>query len=272
MWWSYHYDDLKPPNNQEARQAMQGWIAPDTDRQAAEPRRAHLATHLNIADVVFLELDLDGTVVYINRKGCDVLGHAESEIVGKNWFEAFVPVRHRAARRDLFARRLTGDSTLPDVYEGSVVTRTGHERTIAWHGAPISVAGQVVGIALSGEDITAREEAELELRKSIKDLADVKFALDQSAIVATTDVSGKITFVNDKFCEISKYAREELIGQDHRIINSGHHPEEFIRELWTTIASGRVWRGEIRNRAKDGSYYWVDTTIVPFLNAWGKLY
>jgi PAS domain S-box-containing protein len=105
-----------------------------------------------------------------------------------------------------------------------------------------------------------------------KEILDYKYALDESSIVAITDQRGIIKYVNTNFCKISKYSREELIGQDHRIINSGYHSKEFIRQIWSTITNGKIWRGELKNCAKDGAIYWVDTTIVPFLNEQGNPY
>jgi two-component system, NarL family, sensor histidine kinase NreB len=115
-------------------------------------------------------------------------------------------------------------------------------------------------------------EASLKKRRAEKEIADYKYALDQSAIVAITDQKGVILYANENFCKISKYTVEELIGYDHRIVNSHYHPTSYIRYLWVTVANGKIWRGEFRNKANDGNFYWVDTTIVPFLDEDGKPY
>lgn len=128
-------------------------------------------------------------------------------------------------------------------------------------------------VAQSLEQFRAFDEvrrAEATIREALKQVQDVRFALDQHSIVAITDVRGIINYVNDRFCEVSKYSREELIGQDHGIVNSGYHDKEYIRDMWRTIANGKVWHGEFLNRAKDGSLYWVDSTIVPTLGEDGK--
>jgi PAS domain S-box-containing protein len=130
----------------------------------------------------------------------------------------------------------------------------------------------VAAIVCNFIDISDKKRAEQLGEKSLEELSSFKYALDEAAIVAITDQKGIINHVNDNFCKISKYSREELIGQDHRIINSGYHSNEFIKNLWTTIANGEIWKGELKNKAKDGSFYWVDTTIVPFLNSKGKSY
>ncbi|HLO49688.1 MAG TPA: ATP-binding protein [Kamptonema sp.] len=123
-----------------------------------------------------------------------------------------------------------------------------------------------------GQAIAERKYVDEKLRETLKELSELKFALDQSAIVAITDANGLISYTNDKFCEVSKYSRKELIGKNHKIINSGYHSQEFFKDFWQTITSGKVWKGTIKNRAKDGTYYWVDTTVIPFLDENGQPY
>jgi PAS domain S-box-containing protein len=120
--------------------------------------------------------------------------------------------------------------------------------------------------------LPAAIESAIERRRAIKESADYRYALDQAAIVATTDQKGIILYANDNFCKISKYSSDELVGQDHRIINSGYHSPEFMKTMWATIGKGNIWRGEILNKAKDRSFYWVETCIVPFLDEMGKPY
>jgi PAS domain S-box-containing protein len=145
------------------------------------------------------------------------------------------------------------------------------ERDVALQGAKEDLEIRV--LARTGElqtEVNERARAELHLQYSLKELKDLESALDQHCIVARTDRRGTITFVNEKFCSISKYSREELVGRDHRIVDSEFHSKEFLADLWRTIRSGQVWKGDLRNRAKDGSIYWVGTTIVPFCDAENK--
>lgn len=175
----------------------------------------------------------------------------------------------------------------PDFLPNPLLPNTRSEMAV-----PMVVGDQVIGVFDVQSDVVGRfTDADVNIQTTMAsqiaasvqnalqveqtfataaELAGIQNAISNAAIVAITDVSGRILEANDNFTRISQYSREELLGQDHRILNSGYHSKEFMREMWTTIAHGKVWRGEIRNKAKDGSFYWVDSVIAPILNEAGK--
>ncbi|HTD65394.1 MAG TPA: PAS domain S-box protein, partial [Candidatus Limnocylindria bacterium] len=220
----------------------------------------------NSPAVIYVK-DLQGRYLLVNRRFEEIFHLTHDAILGRTDYDFFPKEdsdAFRAMDRKVAAagHALTGEETAPH-HDGL--------HTYVSVKCPLrDKAGELYGVFGISTDITARKLAEEKIRASLKEISDLKSALDEHAIVAITNAQGKITYVNDKFCAISKFSREELIGQDHRLINSAYHSKDFIRNLWTTIAHGQVWHGEIKNKAKDGSFYWVDTTIVPFLNEQGK--
>jgi PAS domain S-box-containing protein len=219
--------------------------------------------------------DVRGTITYVNDKFCTISQYSKDELLGQN--HRILNSGHHPKE---FFQQMYHTIANGKVWHDQIKNRA-KDGSFYWVDTTIVPTADEEGkparyIAIRA-DITDRKRVEDALKESLaksefasRELAVLKFALDQHAIVAMTDVRGTITYVNDKFCTISQYSKDELLGKNHRILNSGHHPKEFFQEMYSTIARGNVWRAEIRNRAKDGSIYWVNTTIVPTLGAEGK--
>jgi two-component system sensor histidine kinase NreB len=205
-----------------------------------------------------LLIDLSGEIRYMSQGACKLFGYAEGETNTLNLSDLFI------------------DLNLVELDEGTVIQKYGkckNGKTFPiFFRFSLFLFGEQPFCLLMLQDVRSQPKLRKELFHPLNELIDLKTAIDKSTIFAFTDHNGIIKYVNEQFCTVSKYSYDELIGQDHRIVNSGFHSKEFFKNMWCTITSGEVWKGEIKNRAKDGSTYWVDTTIVPFLDHNGKPY
>ena len=222
----------------------------------------------NSAAVIYVK-DLEGRYLLVNRLFCELFHISKEKVLGKTDYDIF-PKAVADAFRTMDIRVAASNSTLKE--QETAPLDDGIHTYISVKSVLSDASGKPYGIFGISTDITELKAIEEALYKTIREISAYKFALDESAIVAITNQKGIISHVNDNFCKISKYRAAELLGQDHRIINSGYHTKGFIRDLWGTIVKGKIWKGELKNRAKDGDYYWVDTTIVPFLDEEGKPY
>jgi PAS domain S-box-containing protein len=267
---------FKPADTRELRIRLQigAKIILERALRESEERFHNSFEHAGIGMAV---IKVTGEFEQINRALCTLLGYGAEQLRGMNLAD-ICHAEDLPSSASLLRKLMEGGDLHTLESERRFVTRTG---CVVWISLTISLVldsdDLPASFVLQAQDITERRRAQEALKQSLaaskqalKELADQKYALDQHSIVATTDLAGRITYVNDKFCAITKRSREELLGQDHRIVNSGYHSREFFQEMYQTISQGKVWHGEMRNRAKDGTVYWLDTTIVPFLGEDGR--
>lgn len=212
--------------------------------------------------------DRHGQFIYVNSNFCALSGYSQEELIGNSY-----GIVNPNYVQEQFMEELKHFFSSEEAWQKNV-------KAIAKDGSPYWVNASIIPILdESGKniqflsidsDITGREVTKVKYNETLQNLHNIENALDHSSVVAITDAKGILTYVNEKFCALSQYTSEELIGKTHRIVNSKFHPKSFFEKMWNTIENGEIWQGDVCNRAKDGSLYWVSTTIVPFLDAEGK--
>lgn len=245
------------------------WIDDEKNKQNALVQSYFYKDTANQFPTPIVILDVVGIIKFLNRAAEKLLGWSEVELLGKQC--PFIPT----SDKNFSCSFLINLKKIKSVEKEkiTVVTKTGEKLLVVYSALVVSHSeGDVDRIILTLSEQYENSHNKTNYRDTLKELRDLKFALDQSSIVAVTDPKGVFTYVNKKFCEVSKFSREELVGKDHQVVNSGFHTSRFFKKLWRTISSGSVWKGEIKNKDKNGHYFWVDTTIVPFTNDDGKPY
>ena len=240
-----------------------------TERKHLEETQRKLAAIVESSDDAIIGKTLEGIIISWNKGAERIYGYRADEVLGRS-ISLLIPP-DRADEMSGFLKRLENGEHIKR-HETICLRKDGNPIDVSLTVSLLkNSSGKIIGISMIARDIADRKRAEEALQNVVQQLEAQKKALDQFAIVAETDPEGRITYVNDQFCKIAKYSSEELLGKDHRdVVNSGYHPKEFWKEMWGTISQGKIWRGDVRNRAKDGEIYWVDTTIVPFMGQDGK--
>ncbi|AYV57882.1 PAS domain S-box protein [Leptospira kmetyi] len=247
-----------------------GLISEKILRRSLQESEGRMRKVLENMPILFMAVDSSFRFVSWNHECERVIGYSETEVLGR---EGFLQTE---LLKEPNASSLKMDSEIFESdfknWELELLAKDGKTKTILLSNlsSEFSLPGWEKWFV--GVDITHTKEIERELKGSLKELSDFQTALNAVSIVAFTDRAGTIIYVNQNFCNISGYSRDELLGQNHRIVNSGYHSKEFFKDLWKTISGGKIWKGEIKNKAKDGRFYWVDTTISPILDDKGKPY
>ena len=202
----------------------------------------------------------EGYFTKINPAFTLTLGWTEEELLQKPFFDFIHPEDLEKTREEI-SKLAKGISTVDFI--NRFKTNNGSYRLLQWVANPDPITGELFAI---GRDNTLLKKIKTENEVSATTIEQLNSALNESAIVTVIDSDGKIEFVNDAFIKVSKYSRDEILGRDHIILNSDYHDSEFYNVIWNTVKNGKIWKGEIINKCKDGAFFWTETTIVPFFD------
>lgn len=206
--------------------------------------------YLDMANAIFLVLNADQTVALINRYGCKVLGRTESQVVGRNWIDTFLPERDRPRVRSVFVELMAGKMSAAESYENPILAAGGRERLIAWRNAVLrNEKGRIIGLVSCGTDTTERRQAENKQAESEKRYRQLVEKMNEG--VVAIDAERRITFVNDRFCEMVGYRREELLGHSQAIYHNRAN-QRVMRERLAQRRKGEAGQYEVDFLRKDG--------------------
>lgn len=224
-------------------------------------QRNQAQQYLDVAAVMMVALDASARIILINRKGLEILGYSEDELIGKNWFETCLPKEVVTRVHDVFDQSMSGELEPVEYFENEIITKSDELRLIAFHNTMLkNTSGEIIGVLSSGEDITESKQAAERLKK-------LSQAIEQAGEgVVITDADGCIEYINPAYTRITGYDEADILGRNQRLLSSGKQSDEFCESMWETLTKGEVWQGRIINKRKDATLYPALLTISPIRN------